>query len=117
VMFSPAGSRAASNTRATIREARRIVVQAQGRGTLVDFGIAIVNSAGLEIDVYTSLSAGVLLSRESPADRHRRELWRVARRRPLYQAGRRRDGSMSIRRLKGDSPFCAVRSDFDWPAK
>src|ERR1700730_18454769 len=55
-MFSPAGSRAASNTRAKIREARRIVVQAQGRGTLVDFGIGIVNSAGLEIDVYASLS-------------------------------------------------------------
>ena len=46
MMFSPAGSRATSNTRAKIREARRTVVQAQGRGTLVDFGIGIVNSAG-----------------------------------------------------------------------
>jgi hypothetical protein len=54
VMFIPAGSRAASNARAKTREARRTVVQAQGRGTLVDFGIGIVNSAGLEIDVYTS---------------------------------------------------------------
>jgi hypothetical protein len=56
VMFNPAGSRAASNTWARTREARRTVVQAQGRGTLVDFGIGIVNSAGFEIDVYTSLA-------------------------------------------------------------